>query len=360
MYKNQSGQNITFLMLSIADRLPVTGITPTVDIIKDNGIQFSGSGSMSEKGNGVYNYGPTQSETNASCISFLFQGTGAESKNENIYPEDMSIAHAANLIQIDGLATSGTNASLNLKQLNIVNDNGIAFNAESNSTTAVRFLTGAASTGSALNINSWGIGPALGIQNNFSSTSAVALQVVGRTGAIRVESGWNTAGSVVNSGSAFVLNGAGSQPAILATGGATGRSAVFRGGSTSGDSIEITTTNGDGIKIDAAGSDKLDLNFSSISEDGLHTIAHAVNSYLSIFDEVNSASSIDYVIGTSELSSVNDFYKYATIVFTTGDMKGIARRISSYNGSTKTITVDKNFPAAPDIGDSFLILGLIL
>lgn len=68
--------------------------------------------------------------------------------------------------------------------------------------------------------------------------------------------------------------------------------------------------------------------------------------------------------GNNSLSSLNDFYNNSMLVFTTGELKGITRKISDYNGSTRTFkflgstnSSDAPFPIAPNNGDKFKILG---
>ncbi len=68
--------------------------------------------------------------------------------------------------------------------------------------------------------------------------------------------------------------------------------------------------------------------------------------------------------GNAGLSSTNNFYNGAFLVFTSGTLKGIGRQITSYNGTTKNLTfsgavgdADEPFPVAPANGDTFIIMG---
>lgn len=73
---------------------------------------------------------------------------------------------------------------------------------------------------------------------------------------------------------------------------------------------------------------------------------------------VNDATPTTTVFdGNSGLSSSDDEYNRAGIVFTSGANQGLQRKISDYTGSTRTITVSRAFPTAPSNGDSFLIIG---
>jgi hypothetical protein len=72
-------------------------------------------------------------------------------------------------------------------------------------------------------------------------------------------------------------------------------------------------------------------------------------------------------IGSAGLDgSHDDFYAGCTLVFTSGSLQGIARKVSSYTSSTKTLhfsgatgDADQAFPMAPSNGDSFYLIGRI-
>ena len=62
------------------------------------------------------------------------------------------------------------------------------------------------------------------------------------------------------------------------------------------------------------------------------------------------------VFKTNLTQSRNDFYKNMLITFTSGDNQGQSRRIKTYNGTTKTITVIPDLSFKPKNGDTFIIL----
>lgn len=72
-------------------------------------------------------------------------------------------------------------------------------------------------------------------------------------------------------------------------------------------------------------------------------------------------------IGSSGLDGTHDdYYAGCTLVFTTGSLQGIARKVSSYTSSTKTFhftgltgDADQAFPIAPSNGDAFYLIGRI-
>lgn len=64
-------------------------------------------------------------------------------------------------------------------------------------------------------------------------------------------------------------------------------------------------------------------------------------------------------IGAAGLSATDDFYNDMLIVFTSGTLKGIPRRVSDYVGSTRTFTTGA-YPTAPANGDTFIIIALVV
>jgi hypothetical protein len=57
--------------------------------------------------------------------------------------------------------------------------------------------------------------------------------------------------------------------------------------------------------------------------------------------------------------ATSDQYNGAILAFTSGDLAGEGRRISDYDGGTKTITVESAFTAIPADNTAFVILGRI-
>lgn len=75
---------------------------------------------------------------------------------------------------------------------------------------------------------------------------------------------------------------------------------------------------------------------------------------------VNDAGATTTVfIGDSSLSTTDDFYNGALLIFVTGTLAGVAEKINDYVGSTRSITMDHAFPTAPSNTDQFVILGKI-
>lgn len=78
-----------------------------------------------------------------------------------------------------------------------------------------------------------------------------------------------------------------------------------------------------------------------------------------IFGSVSSAPTTTGFLGNSELSATDNIYQNAVLAFTSGSLKGISRKIASYIGSTKTISLSSGLAIAPSVNDPFIIIGLI-
>lgn len=122
MFKNTPNQDVSFTMA--LNGTPVTGLTVTVTVTIAGAVV--GGGTVSEISGGIYRYQFTQAQTNGDSIGFQATAVGADVTSFPIYT-----GQNANLTQIDGLETSGNNATLYLKKLDIVNSAGDALRAES-------------------------------------------------------------------------------------------------------------------------------------------------------------------------------------------------------------------------------------
>ncbi len=71
---------------------------------------------------------------------------------------------------------------------------------------------------------------------------------------------------------------------------------------------------------------------------------------------VNDTSASPTSFITALTNSTDDFYKNAVLTFTSGSLNGQSRRISAYNSTTKTITLDPALTSAPANGDGFTIV----
>ncbi len=81
LLKNVPNQNFTFELVNVTNSNALTGATIVGFTSKDGSAQASTTGTFSELGNGVYNYAPTQAETNGNCVSFLITASSAVPEN---------------------------------------------------------------------------------------------------------------------------------------------------------------------------------------------------------------------------------------------------------------------------------------
>jgi hypothetical protein len=61
--------------------------------------------------------------------------------------------------------------------------------------------------------------------------------------------------------------------------------------------------------------------------------------------------------GDAGLSAVDDFYIGSYLAFTSGNLQGMWRRVTDYNGTSKNLSFAEPFPAAPADTDTFVIGG---
>lgn len=120
--------SVFFLMVDSADHVTgKTGLSPTVTISKNGGSFASPSGAVSEVGNGLYKIAGNATDSNTVGELWIHAtGTGADPTDTSytIVPfNPFASAIDSNMIQIDGAATSGNNATLKLKSLNLKSDN---------------------------------------------------------------------------------------------------------------------------------------------------------------------------------------------------------------------------------------------
>ena len=101
MKKNLDGQTINFAAIVRADGTDGTGVTPAVTVEKDNGGPIGGAGSLTQIAAGNYRYEPTQEETNASHVVFVFKEATLITQVVNVYPIDVAEYQA----DVSGLST---------------------------------------------------------------------------------------------------------------------------------------------------------------------------------------------------------------------------------------------------------------
>lgn len=108
LQKNLAGQNITFcLVVAATGAADATGTGLAGKITIDNGSQGSVSGTFTNKGNGQYNYAPTQAETNGTDIGFLFTATGDIPVNIDFHTDPLNFSS----LNLDSLGNVGVTST---------------------------------------------------------------------------------------------------------------------------------------------------------------------------------------------------------------------------------------------------------
>ena len=239
---------------------------------------------------GLYKVALTAAESNYQNITLHGKCSTASTY---MIPTTISTQINANVDAIDGNATASNSATLNLKQLNIVNNagdaiiasatggNGNGINASGNGTgNGGTFTSGSGAGSSGLVLLGAGTGNSHGLSSTGNTNGSGVVfagsgsgrgiwAVAGATGAGIDAVGGGTSGDGIKAsstsgngiegiggtnGSGLVATGAGTGSGIKGTGGATGHGELMTGGATSGNGAKyIAPTSGYGIEADAAG-----------------------------------------------------------------------------------------------------------
>jgi hypothetical protein len=184
--KNVASQNFTFCLVNATNGAPLTGATVGVEVTKDNGTQGGGAGTVTEAGNGQYNYAPTQAETNAIDVGFLFTATNAVPVNVD-WHTDVTDANA-------------------LLEVGVQAINGSTLGAQALAQSTQSICWGTASSGSTTTV-------VVGTLNNPTSLTASG-QLIGRT---IIFLGNTTTGGVQAQASNITASTTGSTPTITFT-----------------------------------------------------------------------------------------------------------------------------------------------
>ena len=190
----------------------------------------------------------------------------------------------ANVTQIDAAATSGNNATLNLKQLNIVNNAGSALVASSTGSdghgieasgngggegikatggatgsgieavggaTSGHGVSGVATASNSDGMRLSGVGAGSGLQTIGGATGHGIQAIGGQTSGNGIRARVNVVGASNDNG--MSIEGSGSGNGLYVVGGATGHGFQATGGATSGNAINAAATAGNGHGVNIAG-----------------------------------------------------------------------------------------------------------
>jgi hypothetical protein len=107
LQRNVASQNLTFAMVSTTTGLGLAGLTITGFVAKDGGAQAGTAGTFTSLGNGQYNYAPTQAETNATDVGFLFTNASAITANIDFHTDNVTGTGANSLINTNTVNWNG-------------------------------------------------------------------------------------------------------------------------------------------------------------------------------------------------------------------------------------------------------------
>lgn len=182
---------MTFVMVSATTGGADTGATVTVKVTKDNGAQASGGGTVTNSGGGQYNYAPTQAETNATDVGFLFTATGDIPVNMDFHTDqvDGNGFLKVDLVDIAGSAVSTSSAQLGV---NVVQYNAQTAQTDGNNLPKVDVEAVNASTTAAQNVSKANVAIGRGTcttggsttsipTSSFTPNGAASGQFIGRT-----------------------------------------------------------------------------------------------------------------------------------------------------------------------------------
>jgi len=198
---------------------------------------------------------------------------------------------ASNVKEIDGALTAGNNATLYLKQLNIVNNSGDAVVANSTGGNGDGISASGNGTGHGLNVTAGATGNGIDINGGATSGHGIDIDATGSSDlAINAQAGVKIAGIsgqhaldlIGGSPSEYAINANGGARinaaagghglqidghttghAVLLNAGSTGNGIDINGGSTSGSGINVDATSGDAIKVHTDAGDGVEITSSS-------------------------------------------------------------------------------------------------
>lgn len=277
LQKNVASQHIKFGLIIASSGAADTGATASGVVTKDGGAQASCAGTFTNLGSGQYDYAPTQAETNATDVGFLFTATGDIPVSFDFHTD---IVDANGLLKVDVEDWNATAVSspstAGIPDINVKNINNVVA-ATPGATGGILIAgTNAATTIDALTLT--------GTAASGATPATAGLTVTG--GAASTSSGGTSAAAIKLTGGAGAASTNGAAAGLfIAAGGTTTVSgndgAVFTG-----------TGNGNGVTMTHAGSG-LDLNAQTTN--ALQVNATAINAV-----STSSVTTVNANIGTTQ------------------------------------------------------------
>lgn len=249
LQKNVASQHIKFVLVSATTGGADSGATVTVKVAKDAGAQASGGGTVTNLGNGQYDYAPTQGETNATDVGFLFTATG-----------DIPVHADFHTDVVDANA---------LPSVNVADWNAVSLGATNPLPNAV---AGAAGGLWILGANAAATTTLTGVAASGASPATAALSLTG--GAADTTSGGTSAAGLVSTGGAGAASTNGAGDGVQFVGGGT-----------------TTVAGGAGLTLTHTGSGK---DFNAQTTNALQVNATAINAV-----STGSVTTVSAILGTT-------------------------------------------------------------
>jgi len=367
-----------------------TGLTLTITASKNGAAFASITPTVTERGNGWYSLALTSSHTDTlGDLALHITGTAADPSDlvwqvVSLLPGDavaiqtgtgsgqLNISSGvveSNLKQIDGLATNGNNATLNLKQLNVVNSAGSAVIATSSGGNGHGITATGDGTGHGIKAAgaASGTGDGINAAGGLSGATNGIVAQANSTGSGIIGRGVSTggAGLLLDGGTGAngmqILGGTFTGTALVVTGRGSfspTKGAVFTGSSGAAE-IDADITGNIIGNVTGSVSEALALSPGAITSGtidnfGLNEIR---NKFLIVNDTLSAPTTTATSVTLTSSYVANDSALVGCKLFHFNQLNELiqTRTITAYNNATLVVTVDSAWTVTPADTDSIRI-----
>lgn len=359
-----------------------TGLTLTITASKNGAAFASITPTVTERGNGWYSLSLTSSHTDTlGDLALHVTGTAADPSDlvwevVSLLPGDavaiqtgtgsgqLNISSGvveSNLKQIDGLATNGNNATLNLKQLNVVNSAGSAVIATSSGGNGHGITATGDGTGHGIKAAgaASGTGDGINAAGGLSGATNGIVAQANSTGSGIIGRGVSTggAGLLLDGGTGAngmqILGGTFTGTALVVTGRGSfspTKGAVFTGSSGAAE-IDADITGNIIGNVTGSVSEATTIGSGAITSSVLDVTALLAirNKFLILQDTLNAPTVTSTTVTLSSSLAANDDAYNGMLLANfnaSGELKQV-RTVTDYDNATATVTVDRPWASNP-------------
>jgi hypothetical protein len=361
LQKNVASQNVTFCLVNATTgAADPTGTGLTGFVTKDNGTQAATAGTFTNKTNGQYNYAPTQAETNATDVGFLFTATGDIPLNIDFHTDNVD---AGGNLQIDVVKWNGTAvaapATAGIPDVNVKNINNVSgasvttVSANQGTTQPVNFTGTGGSALVQVDAKDWNGTPMVGTVPPDAMFLRNGTAQAGGATSITLDSGASAVNNFYNGADVFIRSGTGAGQTNVITGyvGSTKVATVGATWATTPDATSVFTVAAFGPGS-ASVSGTVNANVTQWSGTAVGTVSPDSILLRNGTAQGGAASSITLDAGAS---ATTNLYNGATIFIRSGTGAGQTNVITAYNGGTKVATVGTAWATVPDATSVFSV-----